>query len=692
MILGCSILLCQSTVLADNHKELRPVTHADVWLMKRLGTPVPSPDGRWAVFTVTEPSYKKDETQSDLWIVALDGKSKPRRLTSTKSSESSTVWSPDGSRIAFTAKRGDKSNPAQIYVMNMTGPGEAVQITDWPTGARNPKWSPDSTMIAFESSVYPGTVDKKEIAKEKKRRKALDYNVSSYEVFPIRQWDRWRNDLQTHLFIQKAEAGAEVKNLLGGTKLVSNPGFYGVPSRSGDSLRAAWAPDGQSLVISATTELHKTAYSKNYYHLYQVSVSGGEPKALTSGSDYSCHSAKFSPDNKSLICNYSPSTNYVYEQTELARLSWPKVDSPKVLTDKFDRSVSGYDFVSGGKSIAMSANEHGRVRVFTMSSKGGKVTPVNSNSRGVYAGVRAAGKSLVARWESSATPAEIVRINPSNGKHKTLTSFNSERAAELDRKAYLEFWFESEKGRKVHSWLALPPAFDKTKKYPLVTMIHGGPHSSSRDADHVRWSPHLLASAGYVVILTDYTGSVGYGEKFAQNIQGDPLKTPGDEIIQAIDEAIKRYEFIDETRLAATGASYGGHLINWFQSKSKRFKTLVGHAGLVSLEGQWASSDVIYHRELNNGGPPWGESAVWREQSPSTYADQWSTPMMLTIGEKDFRVPVNQTIAAWSFLKRKQVPGKLLVFHDANHWVMKGSEAKHYWSEVHEWLGRYLGD
>jgi dipeptidyl aminopeptidase/acylaminoacyl peptidase len=459
---------------------------------------------------------------------------------------------------------------------------------------------------------------------------------------------------------------------------------------SGDSLRAVWAPDGKSLVISATDKLHESAFSDTYFHLYQVFLSGGEPKPLTSGTDYSCHSAKFSPDNQSLLCRYTPATEFVYEQTELAHLGWPKTGTPKVLTGDFDRSVSDFDFVAGGKDIVMVANEHGRARLFSMSAKGGKVTPMDPDSRGVYAGVRSAGKSLIARWESSATPAEIVTINPRSGQHKALTSFNKERAAGLDRQAFREFWFESEKGRQIHSWLALPPNFDDRKKFPLVLMIHGGPHSSSRDADHVRWSPHLLAAPGYVVLLTDYTGSVGYGEKFAQNIQGDPLKTPGDELLQAVDEAIKRYDFIDEKQLAATGASYGGHLVNWLQATSKRFKTLVNHAGLASLEGQWSTSDVIYHRELNNGGPPWGNSPIWREQSPSTYADQWSTPMMLTIGEKDYRVPVNQTIASWSYLMRMQVPGKLLVFHDANHWVMKGAEARHYWSEVHEWLARYL--
>ena len=241
--------------------------------------------------------------------------------------------------------------------------------------------------------------------------------------------------------------------------------------------------------------------------------------------------------------------------------------------------------------------------------------------------------------------------------------------------------------------MVLPPGFDESKKYPLVLLIHGGPFASSLDADHVRWSPHLLASAGYVVLQTDYTGSVGYGVEFSRAIQGTPLKQPGDDLVQAAAVAVERYPFVDAERQAAAGASYGGHLVNWLQATTTHYKALVGHAGLVDLEGQYSSSDTIFHREMMNGGPAWEEgSNVWRDESPAMYADNFATPILLTIGEKDYSVPVNQTIAAWSYLQRMQVPGKLLVFHDANHWIMKGEEARYYWQQVHDWLDRYLTD
>jgi dipeptidyl aminopeptidase/acylaminoacyl peptidase len=237
----------------------------------------------------------------------------------------------------------------------------------------------------------------------------------------------------------------------------------------------------------------------------------------------------------------------------------------------------------------------------------------------------------------------------------------------------------------------LPPGFDASKKYPLFVVIHGGPHTMFRDQWVLRWNYHLLAAPGYVVLLTNYSGSTGFGEAFAQTIQGDPLRSAGEEINEAADIALRDYAFIDASRQCAGGASYGGHLANWLQATTTRYRCLVSHAGLVNLESQWGTSDTIYSREINNGGPVWEQGPVWREQNPIRYMAQFKTPTLVTIGEQDFRVPLNNSLEYWSALQRQQVPSRLVVFPDENHWVLKGENSKLFYQEIHDWLARWLG-
>lgn len=666
-------------VHAQDAAVRRPVTHADVWMMRRLGTPAVSPDGTRAVFSVTEPSYDADGSVTDLWVVPTDGSAAPRRLTSTPGGEGGVVWSPDGTRIAFTARRGDDEK-SQCYVLDMTGPGEAQRVTDHASGVANPQWSPDGTMLAFESLV---DADAPRIEKED------DVSASAFDTFPIRYWDRWLDDRRVHLFVQPLGDPSAARDVLAGSDLVGARGFVGVSGRGQNSLEACWCPDGRELLFVATSERDRAARASVRYRIWRVGVDGGEPRPLDAVEDASDSGPRFSADGQRLVWSRQPLTEHVYNHAHVMARSWPDGAATRV-AEGLDRPIG--DVAWQGDRYWLVATEHGRRRIFA-GTLGVAVPPrlLDAASRGVHAGMACgANGALVSRWEDSVHPAEIVRTDPETGEVTPLTAFNVARAAELDRQPFREFWFEADDGRRVHAWLVLPPGFDPGARYPLLTWMHGGPHSSSMDADHVRWSPHLLAAPGYVVIMTDYVGSVGYGEAFAQAIQGDPLDTPGNDLLQAARVAVDRYPFVDGERQAALGASYGGHLANWMLATTDHFRCLVGHAGLVSLEGQWSTSDVIYHRERNNGGPPWGDSEIWRAQSPSTHAGNFVTPILLTVGEKDYRVPLNQTIAAWSYVQRQQVPGRLIVFHKANHWIMRGADARYFWREVHDWLERHL--
>jgi dipeptidyl aminopeptidase/acylaminoacyl peptidase len=669
-------------------------THEMLFLMKRVGSPVPSPDGKWVVVSVTEPSYDEKELSSDLWLMPADGSAPARQITHNKPSEADVVWSPDSRTVAFSSKR-EGDEVAQVYLLDIAGGGEARRVTSLSTGARGPQFRPDGAAISVQTTVYPGAADdeaNKKIAKERKEQK---FKVRTYDSFPIRHWDRWLDDMQTHLVLVTLDGSAGPHDVFASTKLVAAPGFanhFGEGSR--EEIESAWTPGGEGNVFSATTSRNVSAYAEFPYDLY-LTTGTGEPKQLTDGKG-SYSNPRFSPDGKTLFAIYEPLNKKLYNNARIVRFDWPSMTNRKVVTDApFDRSVGSWAFTPDSATIYFTAEEAGQEKVYSVPAHGGEVKLVFAPERGVVTSLRIAEKApspvLIAQWGSSINPAEVVRYDPARQALTNLTDFNVDAAAAIDWLAPEHFWFTSKRGKKIHSMIIKPAAFMDTNKYPLFVLIHGGPAGQWRDQISLRWNYHLLAKPGYVILATDYTGSTGNGEKFAQDIEGDPLKGPGDELNEAADEAIKRYSFIDGTRQAAGGASYGGHLAYWLEATTTRYKCIIAHAGLINLEQQWGTSDGIYHRELMNGGKPfWEGGKVWTEQSPSTYGGKMKTPILLSVGEHDFRVPMNNTLEAWAILQRQQVPSRLLVWPDENHWILNGENSKVFYKEVWAWLGRWM--
>ncbi len=689
IIRTAAVLLALS---ASRAAEKRPITHEDVWLMKRVGAPAVSPDGKWAVFSVTEPAYDAAKTSSDLWIVPVDGSAPPRRITHSRAAESGAVFSPDSTRIAFTTKReGDEE--AQVYVLSLQG-GEAQRITHICNGASNPKWRPDGEAILFESRVFPGAMNDEENRRIAAERKGHKYNVRVFDGLAPRQWDHWLDDLRPHIFVQSLREGSAAQDLLAGSKLAAMRGFDGVEGTGEAELEAVWSPDGGSVVFAASVDRDKGTYAPERVQLYQVSGQG-EPAALTSGLDSYSHPA-FRPDGKALYALQTRNeAETLYSLERLAMTPWPTAHArPKLLSPEWDRSVSSFAFTPDSRRIYITAEDQGHDRVFTVSAAGGTVEPAFEAKSGGYSTVEipahATKTEIVALWGSMVHPEDVASIDPVAGGHRLLTAFNRERIEQIDWQAPREFWFTARNGKRIQSLLVLPPGFDANKKYPLVVFPHGGPHNMIKDQFFVRWNYHLLTTPGYVLLMTNYTGSTGYGEAFAAAIHKDILRGPAAEIEQAADEAIRRFPFIDGSRQAAVGASYGGYLMNWFEGNTSRFKCLVNHAGLIDNVSFWGATDGSYYWERRNGGPVWEMKGAWIDQSPSTYAAHFKTPMLITHGERDFRVPINQAFEIYKLLERRQVPCRLVIFPDASHWVLKGEDARQHMKEVLDWLAKYI--
>ena len=682
-----------AAVFGQTAPAKRAITHESMWLMKRVGAPIPSPDGKLVVFSVTEPAYDDKDQVTDLWIASTDGKTPPRRLTSTRGGESAPDWSSDSRRIAFSARR-ESDEASQIYLIDLGG-GESTRVTNISTGARSPRWRPDGKALLFTSTVFPGAADDEANKKIAAERKSQKHRARVYDKFPIRHWDHWLDDTQAHLFVQALEPNAKANDLLAGTSLVAERGFAGVATNSSEEFEATWTPGGDGIVFVASRNRDASAYANTNTQLFLLSIATKELRQITNGTE-SAGSPSFRPDGKALYFQINAENANAYNLTRLAILAWPasRDNRPRLITNSFDRSVGSFVFSPDSKTIFLLAEDSGHEKLYQVAAEGGEVQLAIDLTSGVFTNLAAADGApvLLANWGSAVSPSEIVRIDPAARKYEPLSRFNQDRVAAIDWKPLREFSFTSKGGKKIHNLIALPPGFDENKKYPLLVLMHGGPASMWRDEITYRWNYHLLAQPGYVVLLTNYTGSTGFGEKFAQQIKLDPFIGPSAEINEAADEAIRQFKFIDGSRQAAAGASYGGHLANWMQASTTRYRCLISHAGLINLESQWGTSDSIYHRETNSGGPHWEGAATWREQNPIKFAKNFRTPMLLTVGENDFRVPLNQTLENWSVLQRMRIPSKLIVFPEENHWILKAENSRFFYREVHAWLGRYLSN
>jgi len=696
------LVLSSFGVVAEAQK--RVITHADVFQMKRVGDPVVSPDGKLAVFTVTEPDYDPARQSTDLWIGPTDGSAAPRKLTFTRGGESGAVFSPDGKYLAFSARR-DGDDASQVYLLPLEG-GEARRVTSISTGADSPKFRPDGKAILFESMVYPGAKTDDEQKKAAAERKGRKYNARIFDTFPIRYWNAWLDDMRAHVFVQELnDSGSKARDLLAGTKLDASPGFSGSfnPVGGGQSLSAVWAPDGQSVIFAAYTNRNETMYAETETHLFQVSAVASaagisEPQQLTAAGQ-SFSDPKFSPDGKALYALHTrnPTKTKLYSLSRLVRWDWPVTGAaaataakPVMMTESWDRSVSSFAISPDSSMIVIEAEDDGYDKLFRIPARGSKVEVLLAPKVGGYSGVQSTRAGLIGKFGSSVQPPQVAKIDPGASGHKLLTNFDAETIAQIDWAPAEHFWFTAKNGKKIHSILTKPPAFDPAKKYPLLVFPHGGPNAMSKDAFSTRWNFHLLVSQGYVLLQTNYTGSTGFGEKFADDIERDVLRGPVNEVLEGIEEAIKRYPYIDRTRQAAAGGSYGGYMMNWMNGHTKQFRCLVNHAGAVNNESQYGTNDGGLSRELRMGGPIWERGGQWLDQSPIRYSGAFRTPMLITQGELDFRVPLSESMTSFKLMQRLKVPTRLLTFPEEGHWILRGENSKLHMQEVLAWLKKYL--
>jgi dipeptidyl aminopeptidase/acylaminoacyl peptidase len=524
--LGAFILTLTLSVIvlpafaADKH----PITPQDLWAMKRLGSPALSPDGKTAVFTVQEWSIEKNKSTTNLWLVDVAG-GPPRRLTTATASDGSPAWSPDGSRLAFASKRGDDENAA-LYVMRTDG-GEPEKILELPYAVSGPKWMPDSQSVIVATSVLPelaGAMGKPDLAamkQEAKRRKDSKITAIATENRQYRFWDHNLTDNLADRLLLVNVATKEFKDL--------TPKWDRLFVNSGEFTYDI-SPDGKSVALNLnTTPPPYSGFLNEDIYLVPTDGSGVMQNLTTDnkGNDVFPH---FTPDGKALVYARTKSPYYNGEFHHLWRHDLASgANTP--LTDALDFSLGEVKFSADGKTIWVTAEDRGVMPVFKFNADGTGFTAVYKE--GTSSSLTINGGSIVFLNDNTNRPNELFTLDATSGAVRQLTHFNDEVVARLDLGQVESYWFTGANNEQIHGWLVYPPGYDPKKTYPLLELMHGGPHTMNHDGWSYRWNTHVFAAPGYVVTWVNRHGSTGFGEKFSQSILNQWGDMPFEEIGRA---------------------------------------------------------------------------------------------------------------------------------------------------------------
>lgn len=686
---------------AFSDDAVRGLTAEDLVSMERLSDPRVSPDGGWIVFTLRETDLEDDRGRTDLWIVGSDGAGEPRRLTTDPASDHSPRWSADGEWIYFLSAR---SGSSQVWKLPVAAPGEARRVTDLPLDVGGFGLSPDDRRLAVALEVFPDCLDLACTVERLEEREASPRTGRVYESLFVRHWDTWKDGRRSHLFVLDLEdADATPVDLTAGMDA-------DVPTRPwGGFGEIAWTPDGEGVVFTARVAGREEAWSTNF-DLYYLEVeearsSEGVPRRLTDNPAWDTQPA-FTPDGRHLAYLAMERAGFEADQLELVLRAWDDGDlgEERILTAEWDRSVGDVvlapDFAGGAGTIYVTAQDRGNVRLFALDvGESVEVTELWGEGHVRSPLLVSEGSSdaprMVFGLDTFTRPVDLFSLDlaaarAGDGSLQRLTAVNEERLAEIEMGGYEQFSFEGWNGETVYGYLVRPAGFEEGRRYPVAFLIHGGPQGSFDNDFHYRWNPQTYAGAGYAVVTIDFHGSTGYGQDFTDSITGHWGDRPLEDLRKGYAYALETWDFLDDDRDCALGASYGGYMINWIAGNwTDEFDCLVNHDGLFDLRAMYHSTEELWFPEWEMGGTPWTNPEGYERFNPARFVQRWQTPMLVIHGALDFRVVETEGLSTFTALQRRGIPSKLLYFPDENHWVLSPNNSIQWHDVVLGWLDRW---
>ncbi len=649
----------------------------------RVSEPRVSPDGKRVLFGVSYESVPQNKSNRDLYVMNIDGTG-VTRITKTAQSENSAVWIDNGTRIAFVYA--EKGTSPQLWVMNADGT-ERHAATNIEGGIEGFLFSPDQSKVVLISTVK--------------------YNRTAADIYPdlskatgrviddlmYKHWDTWVTEIP-HPFIGSfdGQTVTDLKDIMEGEP-------YEAPMRPFGGVESfAWSPDSKILVYTSRKKTGMEYALSTNSDLYAYNLTTETTTNLTEGMMGYDTNPAFSPDGRYMAWLSMERDGYEADKNRLFirdNATGQKTD----LTSDWDYTIEEFVWNPNGKNIWFIAYHQGVAPIFNMEVATHKVTTV---AEGLYDYTTLApvdNKTIVTMRHSMLRPNEIYRIGPKTKKgvkeDVALTDINGDIFAQLTMPTIEAKKVPTTDGKEMLTWVIYPPKFDASHKYPAILYCQGGPQSAVSQFWSYRWNFALMASNGYIMIAPNRRGVPGFGTEWEEQISKDYPGQNMRDYLSAVDYMKANEPAIDPARIGATGASYGGFSVYWLAGNhDKRFAALLAHAGIFNTEAQYLETEEMWFANWDMGGAFWDKDNAIAQRtfatSPHRFVDRWDTPIMISHGEKDYRILASQGMAAFNAAKMRGIPAEMVIFPDENHWILKPQNAVMWQRLFFRWFDRWL--
>lgn len=659
----CSLLVCGlftfNSVKAQEEQTNDVMTPELLWSFGRIGDMQVSPTGEHVAYAVSYYNIQENKSSRDIYVKNLSGD--VHQITRTPENEFGVQWRPDGKKIGYLSA---KSGSVQMWEMEPNGSSNK-QVTNIEGGIEGFKYSPNMKYILFVKAVKLDATVHDLYPDLPKANARLETDIM------YRHWDRWHDFTYNHIFVASYTDGTSGS----AEDIMPNERFDAPMKPFGGVEEINWTVNSDAIAYTCKKKVGKEYAMSTNSDIYLYNINDKTTKNLTEGMMGYDKCPVFSPDGKYMAWSSMERDGYEADKNRLFIMNL-KNGKKKELTKEWDQSIHGLTWAADSKSLYGISDIHATDEIYQVGIKKHSIRRVTNGIHN-YQAVQVAKDALVAQRVSMSSPAELYQVDPETGEDFAITQITKPVMDKIKMGKVEKRWVNTTDGKKELVWVIYPPHFDPNKKYPALLYCQGGPQGTVSQFWSYRWNFQMMAANDYIIVAPNRRGLPGFGQKWCEDISKDYGGQCMDDYTSAID-SIAKLPYVDENRLGAVGASFGGYSVYYLagHNQNKRFKAFISHCGIFNFDQMYSTTEEMFFVNWDLGGSYWDKNNAvaqksYEQFSPHKFVDNWNSPILVIHGAKDFRIPYTQGMGAFNTAIMKGIPAEFLYFPEECHWVLR---------------------